>query len=53
MTDKFEQYQSAAEDLPPTNLAWNLYGVGIENVGRDGEPESFDVPEHKKTWHES
>ena len=25
------------------NLGWNTYGVGIENVGRDGRPEHIEV----------
>ena len=26
------------------NLAWNTYGKGVENVGRDGAPEPVDLP---------
>ncbi len=26
------------------NLAWNTYGKGVENVGRDGAPEAVDLP---------
>lgn len=26
------------------NLGWNLYGIGIENVGKDGKPELFEIP---------
>lgn len=29
-------------DAPRTTLAWNVYGRGVERVGRDGRPE--DVP---------
>ena len=29
--------------LPATTLAWNVYGRGVENVGRDGRPESVPV----------
>jgi len=28
---------------PSTTLAWNVYGKGIENVGREGRPESVPV----------
>jgi len=29
--------------LPRRALAWNVYGAGIESVGRDGRPEWVDV----------
>jgi len=32
------------EPAPPTALAWNVYGAGIDHIGRDGRPESVDVP---------
>src|SRR6185312_13054252 len=32
------------EAAPPTALAWNVYGAGIDHVGRDGRPETVDVP---------
>ncbi len=28
-----------------TNLAWNMYGVGLENIGVDSQPESVAYPE--------
>jgi threonine dehydrogenase-like Zn-dependent dehydrogenase len=30
---------------PATHLRWNLYGVGLENLGRDGKPERLPVPQ--------
>jgi threonine dehydrogenase-like Zn-dependent dehydrogenase len=42
---KYEEYISAESPLPEKNWAWNLYGAGIENIGKDGEPEVFSVPE--------
>jgi threonine dehydrogenase-like Zn-dependent dehydrogenase len=31
--------------LPATHLRWNLYGAGLENLGRDGKPERLPVPQ--------
>jgi threonine dehydrogenase-like Zn-dependent dehydrogenase len=30
---------------PATHLRWNLYGAGLENLGRDGKPERLPVPQ--------
>jgi len=35
---------SASADVPRTTLAWNVYGTGIERVGREGKPEAVEVP---------
>jgi threonine dehydrogenase-like Zn-dependent dehydrogenase len=35
---------SEVEPAPSTALAWNVYGAGIDHIGRDGRPESVDVP---------
>ena len=32
------------EPAPSTALAWNVYGAGIDHIGRDGRPETVDVP---------
>jgi threonine dehydrogenase-like Zn-dependent dehydrogenase len=32
------------ERAPDTALAWNVYGAGIDHIGRDGRPESVAVP---------
>jgi L-sorbose 1-phosphate reductase len=32
------------ESAPATALAWNVYGAGIDHIGRDGRPETVDVP---------
>lgn len=42
---KYEKYAAASYPLPEKNWAWNLYGAGIENVGKNGKPEAFSVPE--------
>jgi len=35
---------TAVEAAPKTALAWNVYGAGIDHIGRDGRPETVDVP---------
>ena len=45
MTTKYEEYRSASTPLPENTWAWNLYGAGVENIGKDGKPEAFPVPE--------
>lgn len=32
------------ERAPDTALAWNVYGAGIDQIGRGGRPESVPVP---------
>ena len=32
------------EPAPATALAWNVYGAGIDHIGRDGRPEIVPVP---------
>jgi threonine dehydrogenase-like Zn-dependent dehydrogenase len=32
------------DPAPTTTLAWNVYGAGIDHIGRDGRPETVDVP---------
>jgi threonine dehydrogenase-like Zn-dependent dehydrogenase len=31
--------------LPTTHLRWNLYGAGLENLGRGGKPERLPMPQ--------
>lgn len=45
MSDKFDRYQSADAPVPEETWAWNMYGAGVENIGRDGKPERVTVPE--------
>ena len=45
MGEKYYAYRSLNYSLPKKSWAWNLYGAGLENMGRDGEPEPFSVPE--------
>ena len=45
MLSKYELYRSANTPLPEQTWAWNMYGAGIENIGRNGRPETFPIPE--------
>ena len=45
MTTTYDLYKSGSEKLPDSVQAWNMYGKGLENIGKDGEPESFELPE--------
>jgi threonine dehydrogenase-like Zn-dependent dehydrogenase len=44
MSDRIAPDGAAVEPAPSTALAWNVYGAGIDHIGRDGRPESVDVP---------
>ncbi len=44
MTSKYELYRSANYSLPDQTWAWNMYGPGVENIGRNGRPEQFPIP---------
>ncbi len=45
MSTKFELYRSPDAPVPPETVSWNMYGAGVESIGRDGQPEQFTVPE--------
>ena len=42
---KYAAYRAPDAPIPKETWAWNLYGSGVENIGRDGKPERFGVPE--------
>jgi len=42
--DRYAAYQAVPTLAPSETLAWNVYGKGIEQVGRDGRPELVVVP---------
>ena len=42
---RYEQYRQAANVVPEKTWAWNMYGSGLESIGREGRPELFSVPE--------
>lgn len=45
MDEKFQNYIELDYPLPEKVMGWNMYGAGLENVGRDGSPELFPMPE--------
>jgi L-sorbose 1-phosphate reductase len=44
MTEKFAQYRAVPPPLPGETVTWNMYGAGLESIGRSGKPERFPVP---------
>jgi threonine dehydrogenase-like Zn-dependent dehydrogenase len=45
MGEKYQAYRKLNYSLPEKSWTWNLYGAGLENLGRGGEPEPFSIPE--------
>jgi len=45
MSAKYQAYRSLNYKLPAESLGWNQYGAGFENMGKNGQPEAFPVPE--------
>jgi threonine dehydrogenase-like Zn-dependent dehydrogenase len=45
MTAQFDRYQSPDAPVSDKTLTWNMYGPGVESVGRDGKPETVPVPD--------
>ncbi|NSW79029.1 MAG: alcohol dehydrogenase catalytic domain-containing protein [Chthonomonadetes bacterium] len=44
-SDKLTRYRNAQHPIPEKMLRWHLYGAGLENLGKDGQPEEVPVPE--------
>lgn len=44
MTSKYSKYHSPDLAVPQKTLAWNMYGAGEENIGKEGKPEQLPVP---------
>ena len=44
MTSQYNRYRSADQALPEKTWAWNVYGAGEENIGRDDLPELLPIP---------
>lgn len=38
MSDRLTRYRHVEDPLPSTYLSWDLFGAGLENLGRDGKP---------------
>jgi len=45
MTNKYELYRSANTPVPERAWAWNMYGAGLDNMGRNGKPEHLPIPQ--------
>ncbi|MCB9146203.1 MAG: zinc-binding dehydrogenase [Anaerolineales bacterium] len=45
MSEKYKKYHAANHTLPQQSFAWNLYGAGMESMGKEGKPEPFSIPE--------
>ena len=45
MSTKYERYHAADSAVPEETWAWNMYGPGVESIGRNGRPEQFPVSE--------
>ena len=45
MGEKYKKYHAAEHTLPQQSFAWNLYGAGMESMGKEGKPEPFSIPE--------
>ena len=45
MGENYKAYRSHNYQTPDKSWGWNLYGAGMENLGRDGQPEPFSVSE--------
>lgn len=44
-SNKLTRYRNAQHPIPPKMLRWHLYGAGLENLGKNGQPEEVPVPE--------
>lgn len=45
MGEKYQAYRKLNYTLPEKSFTWNLYGAGLENMGKAGQPEAFSIPE--------
>lgn len=45
MTSQYKKYHSPDATVPETGLAWNMYGAGEDQIGRNGSPESLPIPQ--------
>lgn len=45
MKTPHEAYQQLERPVPDKNWTWNMYGAGVESIGKDNAPEAFEVPE--------
>lgn len=45
MAKTITDYKKLTTPLPDQTLTWNMYGAGLQNIGKDGKPESHPIPE--------
>ncbi|MDV5168218.1 alcohol dehydrogenase catalytic domain-containing protein [Photobacterium rosenbergii] len=45
MTSRNKAYQQPDQPIPATTMTWNMYGAGLDSIGKDNRPETFPVPE--------
>src|SRR4026209_2122028 len=45
MGEKYQAYRKLHYNIPDQSYTWNLSGAGIESLGRNGQPEAFEIPE--------
>ena len=45
MISQYIKYKQLNQPVPDTTITWNMYGAGVENIGKDNHPEAFTVPE--------
>src|SRR5512137_979880 len=46
MSDKLMEYQQGDKPVKGPNRLWPLYGAGLENLGRDGQPLETPLPQY-------
>jgi len=46
MTDKLDDYRRAITPLPDKYKLWPLYGAGLENLGKAGQPLEVPAPSY-------
>lgn len=42
---KLDAYKQVSDPLPSQYTSWKLYGAGLENVGKDGAPQTVELRE--------
>ncbi len=45
MSDFIADYRAASQDIPPQMQAWQTFGAGLANLGKEGEPLTIPVPQ--------
>lgn len=48
MSSRFDAYRLPHATAPSRTWAWNLYGTGLERLGRQGQPEEIPLPQTRR-----